>query len=251
MVDYKLKGKVALVTGCSQGLGYASVCTLARFGVNIFGVSIGDDDELRKEVEACGAQYHSLTISLTTPGAIEQVVKEVLAAYGKVDILLNFAGIVRKEETISITPNSWDCVMDINVKATFFLSQAVIKQFIVQGHGGKIINASSVFTISSNQDYVTYTTSKGGIEAMTKALANEYSHADIQVNAISFGFMTTGSSLQCREDGQYDPAIRQQIPAKRWGSYKDVDGCLLLLASHLSNYMSGVIIPIDGGYSIR
>ncbi len=251
MERFNLAGKVALVSGCSQGLGYACVLTLARSGADIFGISIGDDSALKKEVEQLGRTYHSLTLSLTTPGAIDTLMKEVLATYGHIDILLNFAGIVRKEETLKITPQTWDNVLDINLKACFFLSQAVIAQFLKQGHGGKIINASSILSTLSSNDYSAYSASKGGIEAMTRFLANEFSSHDIQVNAISFGYMTTGTSLQCKDDGEYDPAILERIPAKRWGCYKDVDGLLLLLASSASNYISGTIIPIDGGYSIH
>lgn len=251
MKRFDLSGKVALVSGCSQGLGYACVLALARHGADIFGVSIGDDSELKKEVEELGRQYHSCTKSLTTPGAIDDVMKDVLAEYGKLDILLNFAGITRKEDTLQMNESSWNTIFDINVKAAFFLSQAAIKQFIKQGKGGKIINASSVLTQHSCCDYCAYTASKGGLEAMTKALANEFSHADVQVNAISFGYMTTGTSLQCDDEGHIDHSILDRIPAKRWGSYKDVDGLLLLLASSASNYISGAIIPVDGGYSIN
>lgn len=251
MKCFDLTDKVALVSGCSQGLGYACVLTLARAKAKIFGVSIGDDSALKKEVEALGGEYHSRTISLTTPGAIDEVMKDVMATYGHVDILLNFAGIVRKEETLQVTDSWYDAVMDINLKACFFLSQAVIKQFLKQGHGGKIINASSILSQQSSNDYLPFTASKGGLEAITKALANEFAHQDIQVNAISFGYMTTGTSLQVSENGQYDHSIRERIPAKRWGCYKDVDGLLLLLASSASNYITGCIIPIDGGYSIH
>lgn len=251
MEFFDLSGKVALVSGCSQGLGYACVCTLARAGADIFGVSIGDDSRLKEEVEACGRQYHSLTISLTTPGAMDQVMKECLGTYGHIDILLNFAGIVRKEPTLDVKEDCFDAVLDLNTKALFFLSQAVIKQMLKQGHGGKIINASSVLSQRSSSDALPFTTSKGALEAMTKALANEFAKDDIQVNAISFGFMTTGTLLQVKEDGERDHDILRQIPAGRWGCYKDVDGLLLLLASESSNYMTGCVIPIDGGFSIH
>ena len=115
--------KVALVSGASQGMGYAMALTLARHGADIFGVSIGDDQDLKKEVEAMGRRYHSLTISLTTPGAIYTLMKEVLAAYGHIDILLNFAGIMKKEDTLNIHKQEWEMTMDINVNAAFILAQ--------------------------------------------------------------------------------------------------------------------------------
>ena len=248
---FDLSGKIALVSGCSQGLGYACVLTLARAGADIFGVSIGDDSHLKQEVEACGRRYHSMVANLTTPGVIDQVVKECMAIYGGIDILLNFAGIVRKSPTLEVSAESYDAVMDINTKACFFLSQAVIKVMLQKGHGGKIINASSVLSQRFGNDFLPFIASKGAIEAITKALANEYGEHDIQVNAISFGYMTTGTSLQMNENGTYDHSILAQIPAKRWGCYKDVDGLLLLLASSASNYMNGCIIPIDGGFSIH
>lgn len=251
MECFDLSGKIALVSGCSQGLGYACVLTLARAGADIFGVSIGDDTHLREEVEVCGRRYHSLTASLITPGAIDQVIKECLAAYGHIDILLNFAGIVRKSPTLAVNEDSWDAVMDINAKACFFLSKAVIQQMIEQGHGGKIVNASSVLSQRSSNDFLPFTASKGALEAVTKALANEFAAHDIQVNAISFGYMTTGTSLQTEANGSYDHTILERIPAGRWGCYKDVDGLLLLLASSASNYMTGCVIPIDGGFSIH
>ncbi len=251
MERFDLSGKVALVSGCSQGLGYACVLTLARAGADIFGVSIGDDSHLKEEVEACGRSYHSLTASLTTPGAIDLVVKECLAAFKQIDILLNFAGIVRKEHTLRVDEACYDAVMDINSKASFFLSQAVIKVMIEQGHGGKIINASSVLSQRSSNDFLPFTASKGALEATTKALANEFASENIQVNAISFGFMTTGTSLQVNDNGEVDHEILLNIPAGRWGCYKDVDGLLLLLASSASNYITGCIIPVDGGFSIH
>lgn len=248
---YDLSDKVALVSGCSQGLGYACVLTLARAGADIFGVSIGDDTHLKEEVEAYGRKYHSMTISLTTPGAIEQVMKECLGIYGHIDILLNFAGIVRKERTLQVSEDCYNAVMDLNTKACFFLSQAVIKQMLHQGQGGKIINASSVLSQRSSNDYLPFTASKGALEAITKALANEFAKENIQVNAISFGYMTTGTSLQICDNGEIDHAILDSIPAGRWGCYKDVDGLLLLLASSASNYITGCVIPCDGGFSIH
>ena len=128
-MDMNLYGKVALVSGCSQGLGYHAALALAKQGADIFGVSIGDDSSLKKAIEATGRNYHSFTISLTTPGAIHQVMKEALAAYGHIDILLNYAAILKKEETLELTKLEWNSAYDINVSAAFFLSLEVIRQF--------------------------------------------------------------------------------------------------------------------------
>lgn len=249
MEEFDLHEKVALISGASQGMGYAMALTLARHGADIFGVSIGDDSDLKKEVEAMGRRYHSITISLTTPGAIHTVIKEVLGAYGHVDILLNFAGITKKMDTLDMTKMDWNAVFDINVSAAFLLAKEVIQQFRMQGHGGKIINASGILPLHTSE-YCAYSASKGAVEAMTRYLAMEFGKDDIQVNAITFGFMTTGTSLMSGDGNQYDDSILRDIPAKRWGCYKDVDGLLLLLASAQSNYITGACIPVDGGYSI-
>lgn len=249
-MNFNLHGKIALVSGCSQGLGYECVKILAAQGADIFGVSIGDDSELKKEVEAMGRQYHSLTISLTTPDAIHTLLKEVLAAYGRIDILLNFAAILKKADTLTLTKHDFNNAMDINVTASFFLSQVVIKQFKKQGQGGKIINASGILPFDTNE-YCAYYTSKGALEAMTKYLAYEFADENIQVNAIAFGFMAAGARLQ-QGDGQIDDtSILHRIPAGRWGTKDDIAGIVLLLASSSSDYITGSCIPVDGGYSIR
>ena len=248
-MNLKLDGRVALVSGCSQGLGYACVRTLARHGADIFGVSIGDDSALKKEVEALGRSYHSLTVSLTTPGSIHDVMKEVLAAYGHVDILLNFAGILKKEDTLEISRQAFQSALDINVTAAFTLSQEVIRQFIRQGHGGKIINASGILPYGTSE-YCAYFTSKGAVEAMTKYMAHEFAGRDIQINAITLGFMNEGNRLQSGDGQNDDLSVLQEIPAGRWGTWQDLDGLLLVLCSAAGNYINGACIPLDGGYSI-
>lgn len=245
-MELNLQGKVALVSGCSQGLGYACVIALAKSGADIFGVSIGDDDELQKKVEALGRKYHSVQISLTTPGNIRTLMKEVLAAYGHVDILLNFAGILKKENTLTLSRQAFQTAMDINVTAAFTLSQAFILQLLKQETGGKIINASGIQPYDTT-DYCAYYTSKGAIEAMTKYMAHEFASQNIQINAITLGFMDEGNRLQEVTDKQQ---ILQSIPAKRWGTWQDLDGLILLLCSSSSNYITGACIPLDGGYSI-
>lgn len=248
-MEFNLHGKIALISGCSQGLGYHCVLALARHGVDIFGVSIGDDSEVKKEVEAMGRQYHSLTISLTTPGAIHTLMKEVLASYTRIDILLNFAGVLKKEDTLQIKRQDWNSAFEINVGAVLALSQEVIQQFRIQGQGGKIINAGGVVPYDTNA-YCAYATSKGAIMALTKYMAAEFARDQIQVNAITFGFMSCGNCLQNCTDGHDDSSILQKIPAQRWGKEGDIEGLVLLLASSYSDYICGACIPVDGGYSI-
>lgn len=247
-MDMNLYGKVALVSGCSQGLGYHAALALAKQGADIFGVSIGDDSSLKKAIEATGRNYHSFTISLTTPGAIHQVMKEALAAYGHIDILLNYAAILKKEETLELTKLEWNSAYDINVSVAFFLSLEVIRQFQKQGHGGKIINATGILPRHTSA-YCAYAISNGAIEAMTRYLAMEFGKDQIQVNAIQYGFMSCGSTLQGEKE-EWDTSLLTAIPIGRWGMDQDSDGLVTLLASDASNYITGVCIPVDGGYSI-
>lgn len=249
-MDFDLHGKIALVSGCSQGLGYECVKILAQHGADIFGISIGDDSKLKQEVEAMGRRYHSMTISLTTPGAIHSLMKEVLGTYQKIDILLNFAGTLKKEDTLKIKKIEWNSAMDINVGAAFFLSQEVIKQFKKQQTGGKIINASGILPFDTSE-YCAYYTSKGALEAMTKYLAFEFASDHIQINAIAFGFMDTGARLQNGDGNEMDTSILQRIPTHRWGCVQDMEGLILLLTSSKGDYITGACIPIDGGYSIH
>lgn len=248
-MDLHLYGKVALVSGCSQGLGYQAALALAKQGADIFGVSIGDDSALKKAVEDCGRNYHSITISLTTPGAIHQLMKEVLAVYGHIDILLNYAAILKKEETLALTKLEWNSAYDINVSAAFFLSLEVIRQFQKQGHGGKIINATGILPRHTSE-YCAYAISNGAIEAMTHYLAMEFGKDNIQINAIKYGFMSCGNTLQTGEKNQEDTSLLASIPASRWGCDEDGNGLIILLASNAGDYITGVCIPVDGGYSI-
>lgn len=243
-MNHCLHGKVALISSCSQGLGYEAAKILAAHGADIFGISIGDDEQLKKEIEAMGRSYHSMTADLSTPDIIHQVVKEVLAAYQHIDILLNFAHVLKKEDTLSLSRIAWKQALDINLTAAFFLSQEVIKQFLKQKQGGKIINASGILPLEADS-YAAYVVGKGGMEAMTQYLASAFAKDNIQINAIRFGYMQEGSSLYENKE------ILKAIPARRLGTASDMEGALLLLASDQSNYMCGACIPVDGGCSIR
>lgn len=249
-MNFELDGKVALVSGCSQGIGYVCAKILAAHGADIFGVSIGDDTALKKEIEEMGRQYHSLTISLSTANAIHTLMKETLAAYGKIDILVNFAATLKRDKTLHITKHEWSDAFHINVASVFFLSQEVIKQFQKQATGGKIINASGILPFDTNE-YITYYTCKGAIEAMTRYLALEFAKDHIQVNSIAFGYMDIGSKLQQTNGNENDISILQRIPAGHWGTKQDIHGALLLFASSYSDYITGACLALDGGYAIH
>lgn len=249
MMDIDLHGKVALISGCSQGLGFECVTLLASHGADIYGVSIGDDRELNEIVKSYGRTYYSSTISLTTPGAIRNVVESANAHFGHIDILLNFAGVLKKDDTLSITKSEWLSAMDINVNAAFFLTQEVIKVMKKHHTGGKIINASGILPFDTSE-YCTYYTGKGAMDAMTKYLAYEFASDHIQINAIVFGFMSMGAKLQQCLANEEDTSILHRIPAKRWGTRQDIEGIVLLLSSSYSDYITGACIPCDGGYSI-
>lgn len=244
-----LSGKVALISGCFQGLGYAAAVALAKCGADIFSVGIGDDTALRVEIERLGRRYASIHCDFESDIAIHNAMDAVLAEYHHIDIMLNYAALVHKTKTLNSAHEAWDEIVTHNVKSIFFLSQAVIKQFMRQNKGGKIINVSSLMAHVSSDEYAAYTACKGAMEALTRSLANEYGKYSIQVNAIAPGFMISGTRLQQKPNGDFDSTLKERIPARRWGTYKDIEALTILLSSKGSDYINGCIIPLDGGYS--
>ena len=176
---------------------------------------------------------------------------EALKLTGKIDILVNNAGIIRREDAINFSEKDWDDVVDLNMKTVFFLSQAVARQFIAQGSGGKIINVASMLSYQGGVRVPAYTSSKSGVLGMTRALANEWARFGINVNAIAPGYMATKNTAPLRADEKRNSAILERIPAGRWGDPEDLAGSVVFLASAASNYVNGHTLAVDGGWLAR
>jgi len=182
--QFKLDGKVALVTGASMGLGQGMALALAEAGANIVGVDYVDGDETKEKIEGLGRQYLHVKENLMKIDGLESIVEKAVAKFGHVDILVNNAGTIRRADAIDFTEKDWDDVMNINIKTVFFLSQAVAKQYIKQGTGGKIINVASMLSFQGGIRVPSYTASKSGVMGVTRLLANEWAKENININAV-------------------------------------------------------------------
>lgn len=176
---------------------------------------------------------------------------KTIEEFGHIDILVNNAGIIRREDAINFTEKDWDDVMNINVKTVFFFSQAAARKFIVQGHGGKIINVASMLSFQGGIRVPSYTASKSGVVGITRLMANEWCGQGINVNAIAPGYMVTNNTAQLRADKERNTEILGRIPAGRWGHPEDMKGPAVFLASSASDYVNGYTIAVDGGWLSR
>lgn len=250
--SFHLDGKIALVTGASRGLGQAMAIGLAEAGADIAGLDMTGCDETCSLVEACGRRYHALLCDLREASIddLNTIVAEVVETLGRLDILVNNAGIIRRTPTLEFSEQDWDDVIQINLKALFFLSQAAARVMVTQG-AGKIINIASLLSFQGGVLIPSYTAAKSGVAGLTRLMANEWATKGVNVNAIAPGYIATDNTAPLRADPQRAPKILERIPAGRWGVPDDLKGIAVFLSSEASNYLHGAIIPVDGGWLAR
>lgn len=248
---FSLAGKTAIVTGCDTGLGQGMAVALAEAGCNIVGVNRKIPQETAAKVAALGRQFMTIQADLSQQSSIADIVNQTVAKFGRVDILVNNAGTIRRDDALSFSEKDWDDVMNLNLKSVFFLSQAVARQFLQQGHGGKIINIASMLSFQGGIRVPSYTASKSGVLGLTRLLANEWAPHQINVNAIAPGYMATNNTQQLRDDAGRSKEIVDRIPAGRWGTPDDLKGPVVFLASDASAYINGYTIAVDGGWLAR
>jgi 2-deoxy-D-gluconate 3-dehydrogenase len=251
MSRFDLNGKVAIVTGASTGLGQGMTLGLAEAGADIVGVDYVDMPETKEKVEKLGRKFIGIKANLMTIDPIQGIIDKAVETYGKVDILVNNAGIIRREDAIEFSESNWDDVININMKTVFFFSQAIAKQYIKQGNGGKIINIASMLSFQGGIRVPSYTASKSAVAGITKALANEWAKENIQINAIAPGYMATNNTQALRQDEKRSSEILGRIPAGDWGTPDDIKGPAVFLASEASKYVNGHILAVDGGWLAR
>ena len=248
---FNLEGKVALVTGCNTGLGQGMALGLAQAGCDIIGVNRAGPADTQSKVEALGRRFWSIQADLTQPSVVPQIVEQAVAQAGRIDILINNAGIIRREDALNFSEQDWDDVMNINSKSLFFLSQQVARQFIAQGNGGKIINIASMLSFQGGIRVPSYTASKSAVMGLTRLMANEWAKHGINVNAIAPGYMATNNTEQLRRDESRNEEILARIPSGRWGIPEDMMGPVVFLASSASDYVQGYTLAVDGGWLAR
>lgn len=247
--QFKLEGKVAIVTGCNRGLGQAMAIALAEAGADILGVSASPQAaETETAVRAAGRRFVYVSADLRSLEPIPRIIGTVLETYGRLDILVNNAGIIKRNEALSFTEAEWDDVMNLNLRTVFFLSQAAARHWVAQKQKGKIINVASMLSFQGGIRVPSYTASKSGIRGLTMALSNEWAKHGINVNAIAPGYMATDNTEALRNDPQRSQEILSRIPAGRWGEASDLAGAVVFLASSASDYVHGHTLAVDGGW---
>ncbi len=248
---FKLDNKTAIVTGANTGIGQAIAVGLAEAGADIAGVGRSDMKETKKMVEDIDGNFFEIYADLSTTEPINDIISKTLKKFGHVDILVNNAGIIRRVPAIEHTEKDWDDVSNTNLKILFFLSQAVAKEYIKQGTGGKIINIASMLSFQGGIIVPSYTASKSGVMGVTRACANEWIEYGINVNAIAPGYIATNNTAPIRKDEERSLKILDRIPAGRWGTPSDLKGVAVFLASDASKYVAGYTIAVDGGWLSR
>lgn len=248
---FSLESKVAVVTGASRGLGQGIAIALAEAGADIAGVGTGDLAATREKVEALGRRFLEIKADLVSIEPVNRIVENTLKEFGKINILVNNAGIIRRQDIVDFTEKDWDDVLNINLKSLFFLSQAVVKKFIEKGEGGKIINIASMLSFQGGIRVPSYTASKSGVRGLTMLMSNEVAIYGINVNAIAPGYMATDNTTAIRADEKRNKEILERIPAGRWGQPEDLAGAAVFLASSASDYVNGYTIAVDGGWLAR
>jgi len=244
---FRLDGKVALVTGASRGLGAVMASALAEAGAD---VAVHGNSRTPREtcarVEAAGRRALPLVADLAD-GSDGRLVEGVLAGLGRLDILVNNAGIIRRAAAADHADADWDAVLAVDLTAVFRLARAAGRHMLGRG-SGKIINVASLLSFQGGVSVPGYAAAKGGVAQLTKALANEWAGKGVQVNAIAPGYMRTDNTEALRADPARSEEILERIPAGRWGEGEDVAGAAVFLASSASDYVSGHVLVVDGGW---
>jgi 2-deoxy-D-gluconate 3-dehydrogenase len=247
---FSLANRTALVTGANAGLGQAFAVALARAGADIVAVGRKPPTETAASVAAAGRRLEFVAADLDD-ALPKDVVAKALTHFDCIDILVNNAGLIRRNDALELDENDWDDVMNVNLKAVFFLSQAVARQLVARRRPGKIINVASMLSFQGGVRVASYTASKSGLAGLTKLLANEWAPHRINVNAIAPGYFVTNNTTALRADAKRNAEILARIPAGRWGEPDDLAGAAVFLASPASDYVHGVILPVDGGWLAR
>ncbi len=248
---FRLDGQVVLVTGANTGLGQGMAIALAAAGADLVLAGRSDPVDTVAAIVALGRRAVWVEVELGGTAAIPGLVEQSLAAYGRIDVLVNNAGTIRRNDALEFTEEEWDSVIDVNLKTAFFLSQALAKHWLGAGRRGRIIHIASLLSFQGGIRVASYTASKSGLAGLTRLLANEWAARGINVNAIAPGYFVSNNTDALRADPVRSRDILARIPAGRWGEPADLGGAVVFLASSAADYVHGVVLPVDGGWLAR
>jgi 2-deoxy-D-gluconate 3-dehydrogenase len=249
--SFGLDGKVALVTGASTGLGAAMAVALAEAGADVICHAFEPATETAAAIESRGRRAAVITGDLSDPVEPARVAAQAEAALGPVDILVNNAGTIRRAPAARHSDDDWDLVLAVNLSSAFRLARAVGARLIERGVPGKILNTASLLAFQGGILVPSYAAAKGGLAQLTKALANEWAVHRINVNALAPGYMATANTAPLRADPERSRQILERIPAGRWGEPSDLCGAAVFLCSRASDYVTGHVLVVDGGWLAR
>jgi NAD(P)-dependent dehydrogenase (short-subunit alcohol dehydrogenase family) len=245
---FSLKGKIALVTGASRGLGQAMATGLAKAGANVAVADVLATTATANDIRTIGSDSLEIKVDVTKRASIERMVQQTIKKFGRIDILVNNAGIVRQKTAETMTEKEWDDVIKVNLKGEFLCAQAVGTQMIKQ-QTGRIINIASVAGLFGSSGTVAYCASKAGVILLTKTLAVEWAKYNINVNAICPGVIVTRMTDSYLKNKNFSQMIKTRVPLARPGTPDELIGSVVYLSSKASEYMTGHALVIDGGWT--
>jgi 2-dehydro-3-deoxy-D-gluconate 5-dehydrogenase len=249
---FDLTGRVALVTGASRGLGAGMAVALASAGADVaLHASTALPAATEKAIAREGFHARGFVANLSDRTASDGLMSAVLASFGRLDILINNAGICPRKPAADHTDEMWDQVIELNLTSVFRLSRAAGRHMLERGEGGKIINVASLLSFQGGITVPSYAAAKGGVAQLTKSLSNEWAAHRINVNAIAPGYMKTDNTEALQADPTRSRQILERIPAGRWGEPADVAGAAVFLASRAAEYIHGHVLVVDGGWMGR
>ncbi len=252
-VNFDFSGKVAIITGGSSGIfrevakGYGE----AGADVAIVDVNMKGAEETKKAIEDMGRTARVYNCDVSKVPMIVDSVAQIIKDFGKIDVLINGAGVLFRAKCEEYPEDKWDMVVNIQAKGTFFMCREVGRHMLERGEGGKIVNCSSMLAWSGGYLVPSYAAAKAAITQFTKSLCNEWAPRGINVNAIAPGYILTEITRPLKEDPKRNPSIMERLPVGRWGGPEDLVGPFLFLGSTASDYIHGTILPVDGGWLAR
>ncbi len=249
---FKLDGKIAFVTGSSTGLGQAMAIALAEAGADVIchASKEGKASETMSAIQKLGRKSAEISGDMADKATPKRLIDEVIRQFGRIDILINNAGTIRRSPAVDFSEEDWETVLEVNLSSIFRLSQTAARSMIAAG-SGKIVNIASLLSFQGGITVPAYTASKSGVAGLTKAFANEWAKHNINVNAIAPGYFATNNTQALQADETRNRQILERIPAGRWGKPEEIAGAAVFLSSAASDYLQGHILTVDGGWMAR